>query len=115
MPSPYSIDLRERAMAHYEKYKNASLTSRVFRISRSIIYNWKKLQKSQGDLAPKQGYQKGYGHKIKDLEQFRNLVETNPGLTLKGLIKKSNLAISAMTCSRALKKLKITRKKDIWL
>lgn len=115
MPSPYSTDLRQRAMAHYEKYKNASLTSRIFNISRSIIYDWKKLQAIQGDLQPKTGYQKGYGHKIKDLEEFRQLVEENNGLTLKGLINKSKIAMSAMTCSRAMKKIKMTRKKDLSL
>lgn len=100
-------------MAHFAAHKNATLTSQVFNISRSIIYDWKKLQKSQGDLNPKTGYQKGYGHKIEDLENFRKLVEENNGLTLKALVKKSKIDMTQMTCSRAMKKLKLTRKKDL--
>lgn len=111
MPAPYSPDLRKRVMKHFERYGSATLTSQVFNISRSIIYDWKKLKKESGDIKPKDGYQKGYGHKIDDLKKFKKIVEENSGLTLAAIVKKYGIEMSLMTCSRALKKLNMTRKK----
>jgi transposase len=111
MPSPYSYDLRKRVMKHYERYGSATLTSEVFNISRSIIYDWKDLKQKTGDLKAKEGYQNGHGHKIGNLKQFEQCVKQNSGLTLEGIIKKSGIDMSTMTCSRAMKKLDITRKK----
>lgn len=113
MPSPYSLDLRKRVIKHLERHGSPTLTSQVFNISRSIIYDWKKLQKTTGDIKPKQGYQKGHGHKINDLSRFEKIVKQNAGLTLEGLVKKSGVDMSIMTCSRALKKINITRKKRL--
>ena len=110
MPSPYSLDLRKRIMAHYEQHRSPKLTSEVFNISISIIYDWKRLKEATGDIKAKEGYQKGYGHKIEP-EKFKKIVELNPGLTLEALVKKSGVKMSIMTCSRGLKKLNITRKK----
>jgi transposase len=112
MPSPYSTDLRKRAMEHFERYGSATLTSQTFNISRSVIYDWKRLKKATGTLKPKEGYQHGSRHKIKDLKKFKGLVDANPGLTLSGIVKKSGIAMSIMACSRALNKLNITRKKS---
>ena len=113
MPSPYSTDLRKRVMGHYEYHGSATLTSRVFSISRSVIYDWKKHKDSTGSLKAKEGYQAGYNHKIKNVEAFKRCVEENSGLTLQELIKKSGIEMSLMTCSRQLKKLAITRKKRL--
>lgn len=111
MPSPYSYDLRKRVVKHYEQHQSATLTSQVFNISRSIIYDWKKLKDETGDVKPKENYQRGHGHKIKDLEQFKEIVKANAGLTLEKIVQRSGIEMSLMTCSRALKKLSITRKK----
>jgi transposase len=112
MPSPYSVDLRKRVMKHFKSHGSASLTSKVFSISRSIIYDWKKLKKDTGSIKAKEGYQKGYGHKV-ELKEFKKLVESNSGLTLEGLVKKSGIKMSLMTCSRSINKLNITRKKRL--
>jgi len=111
MPAPHSYDLRKRAMNHFERHGSATLTSKTFGISRSILYDWQKRKKETGDVCAKEGYQNGYGHKIVDLEKIRKQVEKDPGLTLSGIVKKSGIKMSLMTCSRALKKLNITRKK----
>jgi|WetSurMetagenome_2_1015567.scaffolds.fasta_scaffold1225633_1 transposase len=111
MPSPHSYDLRKRAMAHFEKYGSSTLTSKTFNISRSILYDWKKRKEETGDIRAKEGYQNGYGHKIVDLKKFQQQVENEPGLTLSGIVRKSGIKMSEMTCSRALKKINITRKK----
>ena len=113
MPSPYSNDLRKRVMDHYERHGSATLTSQVFSISRSVIYDWKKLKASTGSLKAKGGYQAGYNHKIQNAEEFRQCVEENSGLTLQELIKKSGIEMSLNTCSRQLKKRAITRKKRL--
>ena len=111
MPSPHSYDLRKRVIAHFEKHGSATLTSETFNISRSIIYDWKKRKEATGDIKAKKGYQKGYGHKIQDLNELKKQVEANPGLTLAQVIKKMGIKMSVMTCSRGLKKLNMTRKK----
>lgn len=111
MPAPHSYDLRKRAMKHLERHGSATLTSETFGISRSILYDWKKRKKETGDIRAKEGYQNGYGHKIVDLRKFQQEVENNSGLSLPGIIKKSGIKMSTMTCSRALKKLGMTRKK----
>ncbi len=111
MPSPHSYDLRKRAMKHFERYGDATLTSETFGISRSILYDWRKRKAATGDIQAKSGYQKGHTHKVVDIEAFQRQVERHSGLTLAGLIKKSGIDMSLMTCSRALHKLGITRKK----
>jgi len=111
MPSPHSYDLRKRAMAHFERYGSATLTSQTFEISRSILYDWKRRKKETGDVRAKEGYQHGYGNKVVDLVKFQQQLEGDPGLTLSGIVKKSGIKMSIMTCSRALKKLDMTRKK----
>jgi transposase len=111
MPVPYSNDLRKRVMKHYELHGCATLTSQVFNISRGIIYHWKKLKDETGDIKPRENYQRGHGHKIVDLDKFEEMVKANSGLTLEKLTEKSGIEMSIMTCSRALKKLNITRKK----
>jgi transposase len=111
MPAAHSYDLRIRAMAHYERHGSATLTSETFKISRSIIYDWKKRKSLTGDIRAKGGYQKGYGHKISNLDDLKQVVEQAPGLTLKKIIQKSGIQMSVMTCCRALKRLNFTRKK----
>lgn len=111
MPVPYSYDRRKRVIKHYELHSGATLTSQVFHISRSIIYDWKKLKDETGDVKPKANYQRGHGHKIENIDKFRELVKANSGLTLEKMAEKSGINMSIMTCSRALKKLNSTRKK----
>lgn len=113
MPSPYSCDLRKRVVEHYEAQGSLTLTSKLFSISRSTIYDWLKLKEASGSLKAKAGYQKGHSHKVKDLEKFKQCIEKNAGLTLEGIIQKSNIKMSLMTCSRSIKKLNITRKKRL--
>lgn len=115
MPKPYSDDLRKRVIEHYELYGSATLTSQTFHVSRSIIYDWKKIKDATGDIKPKGHYQQGHSHKIENMDKFKEMVEQNSGLTLQALVKKSGIAMSIMTCSRALKKLNITRKKNLWI
>ena len=115
MPKPYSDDLRKRVIEHYELHSSATLTSQTFHVSRSIIYDWKKMKDTTGDIRPKEHYQQGHSHKIKDIDKFKEIVEQNSGLTLEAIVKKSGIAMSIMTCSRALKKLNITRKKNVWI
>src|SRR6185312_17013485 len=111
MPAAHSYDLRKRAMAHFERYGSSTLTSELFGISRSILYDWKKRKALTGDISAQSSYQKGYGNKVKHLAEFKQIVEQSPGLTLKRLIKKSGIEMSVMTCCRVLKRLNLTRKK----
>ncbi|WP_367364002.1 IS630 family transposase [Candidatus Tisiphia endosymbiont of Nedyus quadrimaculatus] len=111
MPSPYSYDLRSRVIEHYEKHKKIAFTCETFKISRSMLYVWIRLKKQTGDIKAKEGYQKGYGHKIPDLLAFGNLIKEDNSLTLTEIAKKLDNTVSIMTISRALKKLNISKKK----
>jgi transposase len=113
MPAPYSYDLRQRVIAHYETQGCATHTSKVFRISRCIIYDWLQRKKESGDVKANTNYQRGHSHKIVDMAKFKECVEANSGATLSELVEKSGIDMSLMTCSRALNKLGITRKKRL--
>lgn len=111
MPAPYSCDLRDRVINHYDKHKNINKTMEEFNVCYSTIYDWIKLKKETGSLNPKVGYQKGYGHKIPNLSVLEDLVNDNSSLTLLEISEKLGNNISIMTVSRGLKKLNLTNKK----
>lgn len=111
MAKPYSKDLRDRVLKAIDEGQKTSTISNVFKVCLKTIYNWKTLKNKTGTFEPKIGYQKGYGHKIKDLEVFTNHIEKNPNQNL-GEIAESWGNVSRTTVHRALKKIKFTRKKN---
>ena len=71
MPKPYSLDLREKAIALVDSNKAISEVAILLKLAINTIKSWIKLRKITGSLQPASGYQKGHSHRITDLEGFK--------------------------------------------
>jgi putative transposase len=54
MTRPYSVDLRERALARFEAGETTRAVAAALRISPSCVSKWLKLKRETGSLAPGQ-------------------------------------------------------------
>jgi transposase len=111
MPAPYSNDLRKRVIESYEskKLSTKEIVSN-FNISLKTLYRWLQLKKKTGNINPKQGYQKGHSHAIKDLKKFEELVNNSAFSTVQDIVNIVNTG-TVHSIGRALKKIKYVKKK----
>lgn len=119
MPVAYSMDLRKRVMEAVEKGLVIGEISKLFNISRKVIYNWINLKKKTGDIISKKNYQKGHSHKIKDWIQFKEFINNNENCTLNELAERWNEknpdnTLSDTTIQRGLKKINYSVKKKLF-
>jgi transposase len=112
MPRAYSYDLRKKVIEYIESGKKIIEASVVFKISRKVIFDWKKLKKETGDVQIKTGYQKGHSHKITDREGFRKFLESNKDRSSKELAALYYKKVSASTIINMIKKLNYSYKKN---
>ena len=98
-----------------ERGMRKSQTSKIFNISRNPINLWLKRREETGSYQAKAQYQKGYGAKITDLEQFKEFAQKNGHLTQKEMAQAWETNISDRTISKALKKINFSRKKNLRL
>ncbi len=106
---PYSLDLRKRAVMSVHNGMRRTVTCRLFNICKRTLDSWLRLEKTQGDLKPQTGFQKGHSHGIKDLGEFRAFVELHPDYTQEEMA--SYFDVGSSTIGRALKKIGFSRKK----
>lgn len=114
MPAPYSYDLRVKVMQFLDTKKTIKEASKLFRISRKTIMEWKKLRKASGDVKSKEGYRKGHSHIFKDLVRFKEFIKDNPNKSAVELAKLWDKPVSASTILRALNKLGYSFKKKFY-
>jgi len=112
MPKAYSQDLREKAVAAVDRGVRKSEVIRMFNISRDSLDRWLK-RRSDGNLAATQGYQRGHSHRIGDWKRFRAFVKQHGDKTQAELAERWHEPISARSISRALAKMRFTRKKRL--
>lgn len=74
MPTHYSLDLRERVVAAYEKSRHKSRVCETFSIARSTLDKWLALQEATGSLQRREHRSVGHSHKVTDREAFRQWV-----------------------------------------
>jgi len=110
---PYSVDLRERAVNAVHEGMKKIKVCKIFNIARQTLYSWLSLEKSQGHLQPKTGFQKGHSHGIKDLAKFREFVALHGNYTQEEMTEIYNVGSS--TIGRAMKKIGYSRKKRVQL
>ena len=110
---PYSLDLRTRVVAAVRFGMKKSAASQLYNVCQQTIRNWFCLEKEQGHLHPKTGYQKGHSHGIKDLEAFRRYVDAHSDYTQEEMAV--HFSVGSSTIGRALKKIGYSRKKRIKL
>jgi transposase len=117
MSAAYSLDLREKAVAAYERGQRKTDVCRTFNISRNTLDLWLKRREQVGTLEPKV-YRRGPNPKIQDLEKFEAFVIENGDMTQEELAQKWSEVEEPVTrklISHALKKIEYTRKKKFSL
>lgn len=82
---------------------------KLFNICRQTLYSWLDLEKEQGHLAAKTGFQKGHSHGIKDLDKFREFVDLHPDYTQEEIAQ--HYSVGSSTIGRAMVKIGYSRKK----
>lgn len=118
----YSLDLRKRVIeAYYEKKIGAQRTiAKIFSISLSTVQRWLKQYQEKGAVQPA-GHGGGNRAKLdeKELEIVYQLQMAKPDSTLTELLrefeKEIGKKVSESTISRALQKLRLTRKKKLFV
>jgi transposase len=113
MPKPYPYELRIRALKVIDEGMSISKVKKLLNISRQTLYGWKNIRDSRGEVKPKENYQKGHSIKIKDVQEFKELIDNNKDKSLKELAKISG-KYSATTIWRGIKKLGYSYKKNFY-
>ncbi len=93
--------------------KRVEEASKVFNISRKVIFDWKLLKKSTGVIKAKTGYQKGPDKKIKDIDEFKKFLEANCDKLSKELASLWLEKVSNMTIWPLVRRLGYTYKKSL--
>jgi transposase len=108
MNNGYSIDLRERVVGYIEQGGSKTEAVKLFKVSRKTIYNWLSRKAKTGNLAPN----KLKKYKVRKLDDTKVLeqVEARPDATLAEMGEVFKVSQSGMWY--ALKRLKVTRKKN---
>jgi transposase len=109
----YSLDLRERVVAAVE-HREGSLReiARRFRVSLSFVTRLLKRRRQTGALGP-QPHGGGRRPALDEaaLRRLRDLLREEPDLTLAEMRRRLGLSCSVVAIWRALRRLRITRKK----
>lgn len=90
----YSLDLRQRVMAAYKETGLKSPVCKTFRIARTTLDAWIRLEEETGLLQPRQHRIRGYNHTITDWEDFKVFVQTTPFNTVYDLIEPFHIRYS---------------------
>jgi len=108
MNNGYSIDLRERVVAYIEQGGSKAEASKLFQVSRRTIYYWLERKAQSGHLAPNK--MKPYKTRKLDTAKLLEHVELNADATLEEMAE--HFEVSLTTIWYALKRMKVTRKKN---
>ncbi len=115
MPAPYSYDLRKKVVEAIDGGMGKTQASKIFKISRNTINLWLHKREETGDYRAPVGYQRGYGAKITDLDDFKEFARKHGSQTQKEMAQAWSGEISDKTIGKALKKIGFTRKKNLRL
>ena len=107
MSNHYSVDLRERAIAFIDEGGSKVDACRIFKIGHNTIYLWVRQKKKFGTLAPKARGK--YKTRLLDDVKLSAHVKNHPDATLLEIAKV--FSVSHVAVWKALRRLKITRKK----
>src|SRR5438309_9446054 len=113
--TPYSQDLRQRVLATVQRGEGSlRQIARRFLVSVSFVTRLLRTHRSTGSLDPKPH---GGGNPAalgpEDLERLRELIRQQPDATLEECRQRLGVSCSTMTIARALRKLRLPRKKKI--
>ena len=112
MAKPYSDDFRQKVMQAIElDGLKKSEASQLFNISRNTLNLWFQRQAETGNVKPKARQVPQQDLKINDWEKFRAFVKEHGDQTQSEMAELWDAEISQSTISRALRKIKHSRKK----
>ena len=103
----YHKDLRERVLEYVDSGGSKVKAAEFYKVGESTIHRWLKQRRDVGHIDIKPLNRKPY--KL-DYEEIEEHVKANPDNSLKEIAEKFETYVSAI--AYALKKLKITRKKN---
>jgi transposase len=115
MASPYSYDLRRKAINAVRSGEKKVSVCRMFSISRNTLDLWLKREQQTGDFQAISNYQKGKRPKIKNFQGFQEFVLQHNSKTQQRIAQLWGDNLTQQNVSDALKKLGITRKKNLWV
>lgn len=111
----YSVDLRERVFNALERGMKRSEALTTFALSEGSIKRWQKLRREGKSLVPRRAGRKQQTAQPSDDAVVRRLVEMTPDATLQEYADQWNelhdTSRSRWTIGRAIRRLKLTRKK----
>lgn len=113
MPSPYSEDLRTKAIAAVKRGERKKDVSEMFNISRNTLDLWLKREEQTGDCRAITNYQQGCKHKITDWQRFREFVRQHGGKTQAQMAKRWGDNVTQQNISDAMQKIGVSRKKRL--
>ena len=115
MASPYSYDLRSKAIKAVRSGEKKINVCRMLAISRNTLNLWLRREQETGDFKAVTGYQKGKKPKIKNLRSFEKFVLQHNTKTQQRIAQLWGDNLTQQNVSDAMKKLDITRKKNLWV
>lgn len=110
MAKPYSVDLRKRVLEYIDETKDKVKASQLFKVGIATIYRWIARKIQTGSVTPSS--KKAYKKKIDD-QKLVAYVTKNPDHFLSEIANHFGTTLQAIFY--ALKRLKITRKKEYFL
>jgi transposase len=113
MPSPYSEDLRQKAIAAVKRGERKKDVSEMFNISRNTLDLWLKREEQTGNCWAIKNYQQGCRHKITDWQRFREFVRQHGGKTQAQMAKLWGDNVTQQNISDAMQKIGVSRKKRL--
>ncbi len=113
MASPYSYDLRAKAIKAVKSGEKKVNVCRMFAISRNTLNLWLKREQVQGDFKAIALHQKGKKPKIKNLLRFQEFVLQHNNKTQQRIAQLWGKNLTQQNVSDAIRKLGITRKKAV--
>jgi transposase len=114
MAKPYSNDFRQKVIQAIElDGLKKSEASQLFNISRNTINLWFQRKVETGDIKPKPREVYRQDLKINDWQKFRTFVKVHGDKTQSQMAELWSGEISQPTISRALQKIKHSRKKKL--
>jgi transposase len=111
MASPYSDDLRQKAVDAIDRGERQSQVCQMFNISRNTLNLWLKRRQQTEEVGAIRDYRRGPQPKIADLEQFRDFAQRHGHLTQQDMAEQWCEPISDRTIGKALKRIEFTRQK----
>jgi transposase len=110
MATPYSQDLRDRVLRAYDRGMKTRQIARTFNVSSSWARRVKQRRRETGETTHRRMGSPGV--RIVDREQLAALVREHPDATLAELRERLGVQCALSTLCMALKKMKLTFKKN---